>query len=221
MKILKWIASILVVLIVVFFTGAYPYPISHYYVMPDRYVRIQEMLTAKEKYDIKDFENMQADHYMVLTKEWAPLIVKTLSDKKLSRNEKKALSILQEWDFVACSDGIAPMVFHATVNEMVKNSFVVFNSLRSLMAPGRSPWFDDPDTPEVEGLEDMIGKSFREAVAYLNGQMGDNVDDWQWGKLHTLAFFHPFGKSSSLMGYFMNIGPFPMGGSFATANPQP
>jgi len=206
--------------------------------MPDRYVRIQEMLTAKEKYDIKDFENMQADHYMVLTKEWAPLIVKTLSDKKLSRNEKKALSILQEWDFVARTDGIAPMVFHATVNEMVKNSFqkrlgdqlygqyiknsfVVFNSLRSLMVPGRSPWFDDPDTPEVEGLEDMIGKSFREAVAYLNGQMGDNVDDWQWGKLHTLAFFHPFGKSSSLMGYFMNIGPFPMGGSFATANPQP
>jgi penicillin amidase len=216
----------------------YPYPISHYYVMPDRYVRIQEMITTKEKYDVKDFENMHADFYMILAEEWAPLIVKALSDKELSENEKKALSILQEWDFVARAGGIAPTVFHATVNEMVKNSFekrlgnhfyeqyiknsfVVFNSLRNLMARSRSPWFDDPDTPEVEGIEDMIGQSFNEAVAYLNGQMGDNVDDWQWGKLHTLTFYHPFGKSSSLMGYFMNIGPFPMGGSFATVNPQP
>ena len=51
--------------------------------------------------------------------------------------------------------------------------------------------------------------------------MGDKVVDWKWGKLHTLTIYHPLGKSSSLMGYFMNIGPFPMGGSFATVNPQP
>jgi len=216
----------------------YPYPISHYYAMPDRYVRIQEMITAKEKYDVKDFENMQADYYVVLAEEWTPVIIKALSEKELSEKEKKALSILQGWDFMADADGIAPTVFHATVNEMVKNSFkkrlgnqlyeqyiknsfVVFNALRNLMTQGRSPWFDDPDTLEVEGIEDMIAKSFKEAVAYLNGQMGDNVDDWQWGKLHTLTFYHPFGKSSSLMGYFMNIGPFPMGGSFVTVNPQP
>ncbi len=47
------------------------------------------------------------------------------------------------------------------------------------------------------------------------------MDDWKWGKLHTLTLYHPFGKSSSLMGYFMNIGPCPMGGSLATVNPQP
>ena len=216
----------------------YPYPISHYYLMPDRSVRIQDMITANEKYGVKDFEKMQADNYMVLAEEWTPLIVNALSDKKLSATEKKALSVLQEWDFVARADGIAPTVFHATLNEMVKNSFnkrlgdqlyeeyikssdVVFNALRRLMAPGQISWFDDPDTSEVEGVEEMIAKSFRQAVAYLEGQMGDKVDNWQWGNLHTLTFYHPFGKSSSLMGYFLNIGPFPMGGSFATVNPQP
>jgi penicillin amidase len=216
----------------------YPYPISHYYGMPDRYARIQEMITAKEKLDVKDFQRMHADYYMILAEEWTPLIVKSLYDKELSEKEKKALSILQGWDFVARADGIAPTVFHATINEMVKNSFkkrlgnqlyeqyiknsfVVFNSLRSLMVRGRSPWFDDPDTSKVEGINEIVVNSFKEAVAYLNGQMGDNMDDWKWGKLHTLTFYHPFGKSSSLMGYFMNIGPFPMGGSFATVNPQP
>ncbi len=84
--------------------------------------------------------------------------------------------------------------------QYIKNSFVVFNSLRSLMARGRSPWFDDPDTSKVEGINEIVVNSFKEAVAYLNGQMGDNMDDWKWGKLHTLTFYHPFGKSSSLMG---------------------
>jgi penicillin amidase len=206
--------------------------------MPDRFVRIEEMITAKDKFDVKDFEGMQADVYMVLAKEWIPIMLKFLSDDKLSEKEKKALSILKYWDFVAGPEGCAPTIFHATINEMVKNtfkkrlgnalygpyignSFIAFNALRNLMARGQSPWFDDPDTPEIEGIDELILKSFKTAVAYLNETMGSNIDAWKWGELHTLTFYHPFGKSSSLMGYFMNIGPFPMGGSFGTVNPQP
>ena len=51
--------------------------------------------------------------------------------------------------------------------------------------------------------------------------MGDKVDGWKWGQLHTLTIYHPLGKSSSLLGALLNIGPFPTGGSFATVNPQP
>ena len=93
--------------------------------------------------------------------------------------------------------------------------------MRVLIAQEQSVWFDDPDTQAVENLNEIIIKSFKEAIVYLDETMGSNVDDWQWGKLHTLTLYHPFGKSSSLMGYFMNIGPFPMGGSIATVNPQP
>jgi len=216
----------------------YPYPISHYYTMPDRYVRIEEMISAKEKFDVTDFERMQADFYMVLAREWASVMLKSLTDEKLSEKEITALSTLKDWDYVAKTESVAPTVFHATLNEMVKNTFkkrlgedyynqylenfdVVFNALRNLMTRGQSPWFDDPDTPEVEGLDEVIFKSFKEAVIYLDGQLGGKVDDWKWGKLHTLTFYHPFGKSSPLMGYFLNIGPFPMGGSFASVNPQP
>jgi penicillin amidase len=216
----------------------YPYPISHYYAMPDRYVRIQEMITAKDKFDVNDFEKMHADFYMVLAKEWVPLMLKSLSDAELSEKERKALSTLNKWDFVARVGSVASSVFHATINEMVKNTFkkrlgeelyqqylknnyVVFNAMRNLIARERSVWFDDSDTPKVEVLDDIIVKSFKQAVIYLEGQMGEKIDDWKWGKLHTLTLYHPFGKASSLMGYFMNIGPFPMGGSIVTVNPQP
>jgi penicillin amidase len=216
----------------------YPYPISHYYAMPDRFVRIQEMITAKKKLDTRDFADMHADFEVVLAREWVPLMVESLSGKQLAANEQKALSVLKEWDFVANSDGVAPSVFHATINRMVentvkkrlgealytqyiKNNYVAFNALRNLIAAGQSPWFDDPDTAETEGLSDVIAKSYSEAIAYLEQTLGPDVDQWQWGEIHTLTLYHPFGKSSALMGYFMNIGPYPMGGSIATVNPQP
>ena len=216
----------------------YPYPISHYYAMPDRFVRIEEMITAKQKFDTQDFAKMQVDFYVVLAKEWVPMMLEALSAKQFSEKEKKAIAALKNWNFVAGTEDIAPSVFHATINEMVKNIFkkrlgedlygqylknkdVVFNAMRNLIVAGQSRWFDDPDTAEVEGINDIIGKSFTEAIVYLDEKMGSNVDDWKWGKLHTLTLYHPFGKSSSLMGYFMNIGPYPMGGSIATVNPQP
>ena len=216
----------------------YPYPISHYYTMPDRFVRIEEMITAKQKFGTQDFTEMQVDFYVVLAKEWVPMMLASLSGKQFSENEKKAIAALKNWNFVAGTEDIAPTVFHATINAMAKNTFnkrlgedlygqylknkdVVFNAMRNLVAAGQSRWFEDPDTAEVEGISDIIGKSFTEAIIYLEEKMGSNVDDWKWGDLHTLTLYHPFGKSSSLMGYFMNIGPNPMGGSIATVNPQP
>jgi penicillin amidase len=218
----------------------YPYPISHYYTMPDRFVRIKEMITAKQKFDTQDFTKMQADFYVVLAKEWVPMMLASLSlsGTQLSENGKKAKAALKNWNFVAGAEDIAPTIFHATINAMVKNTFkkrlgedlygqylknkdVVFNAMRNLIAANQSVWFDDPDTAEKESINDIVGKSFTEAVLYLEEKMGSNVDDWKWGDLHTLTLYHPFGKSSALMGYFMNIGPNPMGGSLATVNPQP
>ncbi len=216
----------------------YPYPISHYYVMPDRFVRIQEMITQKEKLDLNDFSKMQADFFVVLARDWMPIILATLSTEELSLQEEKALETLKEWDFRARAEGIAPTVFHATINEMVaktfrkrlgdelyhqyiKNISVTFNAMRNLIAQKNSPWFDDPQTPSVEGMREVIRQSFKEAVKYLEDRMGSDVTEWKWGKLHTLTFYHPFGRASRLMAFFINIGPFPMGGSMATVNPQP
>jgi penicillin amidase len=216
----------------------YPYPISHYYAMPDRFVRIKEMITAREKLDTRDFAGMQADLYVELAKDWVPMMLASLSGNQLTESEKKAMAFLKNWNFVAGAAEIAPTVFHATVNEMVKNTFkkrlgedlyaqyiqdkdMVFNAMRNLIAADESTWFDDPDTAQKEGIKDVISQSFSAAIVYLVEKMGSNVKDWKWGDLHTLMFYHPFGKSSSLMGYFMNIGPFAMGGSFATVNPQP
>ena len=112
----------------------YPYPISHYYTMPDRFMRIKEMITAKQKFDTQDFAKMQSDFYVVLAKEWAPMILAAQFDKPLSETEKKAKAALKDWNFVAGTEDIGPTVFHATINEMVINTFKKTARRRSLRA---------------------------------------------------------------------------------------
>jgi len=216
----------------------YPYVISNYYAMPDRYVRITEMLTEKDTLSVADFERMHADFVVVLAREWAPIFVDHLSDKKLNENEAAALESLRQWDYNATPDAIAPTVFHATLQALIKNvlkkrlgtelyeqyignEYVAFNALREMVKKGDSIWFDNPDTNDVEDMDAVITKSFKEAVAYLEKEMGGNPKRWDWGKLHTLTLHHPFGKSSPVMGFFLDRGPYPMGGSIATVNPMP
>ena len=122
------------------------------------------------------------DFYVVLAKDWVPMMLASLSlsGTQFSENEKKAMAALKKWNFVAGTEDIAPTIFHATINAMVKNTFknrlgddlyaqyiknkdVVFNAMRNLIAAGESTWFDDPDTAEREGVNDIIGKSFRDA----------------------------------------------------------
>jgi penicillin amidase len=216
----------------------YPYVLSNNYATPDRYIRISEMLTAKDKLDTSDFEEIQSDTYVVLARDWVPVMIDVLSDAELSDREAAALELLKEWDFVATPESVAAAIFHASTNSIVKrtfknrpgdelydlyinNKYIVFNSLREMFRKGESIWFDDPNTEEVEDLDFVITMSFKDAVAYLESEMGSNIDDWAWGDLHTLTIYHPFGKESAIMGKFFNIGPFPMGGGLFTVNPAP
>jgi penicillin amidase len=217
---------------------SFSYPISHYYAMPDRFVRIGEMLTEKDSFDIADVQRMHADTHVLLAEEWVPVIFSAMEGRDLTDEEAAALDLLAGWDFDASLESGASVVFHATINSIVENTFrkrlgdelyylyidnsyIVFNTLRNMFSEGESPWFDDPDTAATEGLHDMIAASFSDAVEYLTGEMGSDVSRWTWGDLHTLTIYHPFGKQSKLLGSLFNIGPFPLWGSLSTVNPAP
>ncbi|MDO5724161.1 MAG: penicillin acylase family protein, partial [Flaviflexus sp.] len=47
-----------------------------------------------------------------------------------------------------------------------------------------SPWWDDPDTPEVEGRGEMMAIALDAAVADLHSQLGGPPASWRWGLLH-------------------------------------
>ncbi|MCP3952393.1 MAG: penicillin acylase family protein, partial [Desulfobacterales bacterium] len=217
--------------------AGYPHVITKYYATPDRFMRIQELLEKQERFGPADFENMLADTLIVMARDWMPLVHRALEEVDLSGLEKEVLQQMRGWDYFSGKDAVAPTVFNVFLNYLAENTFkqrlgetlyvyyltgdknIPFNVLRELIQKGDSVWFDDPETQEKEGLNDVLAKSFQDAVAFCEKKLGGNVHDWQWGKLHTLTIYHPFGKKSALLGKVFNRGPYPVGGSIFTVNP--
>ena len=51
----------------------------------------------------------------------------------------------------------------------------------------------------------------------LEEEIGKDMDDWKWGRIHQLTFEHVLGKKKPLDRIF-NLGPYPVGGSGLTVN---
>jgi len=215
--------------------GDYPYVISNLYAPPDRFVRISRMLCNSEKLSIDDFRRMQADEYMVMAETWAPLILSAVDPASADDLHRQALDTLRNWDFEADSAGIAPAIFHVLFQKTMEhmfaerlgdtlyqrwlvNAFIVHDAMYNLIGNAESAWFDDPATDGMETRDDVLRRSFDEAVVFLDSIFGDDMSAWTWGKLHHLTFLHPVGAHIPVLGGMMNVGPFHMGGASNTVN---
>ena len=80
---------------------------------------------------------------------------------------------------------------------------------------------DDVRTEDVtESFQDIVKKSFSDAMTALESEMGDRPEKWQWGKVHQLTLAHPVGQVKVMDLLFnLNRGPYPVGGSFHTVSP--
>jgi len=56
-------------------------------------------------------------------------------------------------------------------------------------------WFDDTNTPEVETRDDIIRKSFAEAIQILRTHLGNDEATWRWDAIHQLRVQHVFGQA--------------------------
>lgn len=83
-----------------------------------------------------------------------------------------------------------------------------------------SDWFDDVTTPDVkETRDDILRKSFHEAIEILTEKASPNDANWQWGKWHTLTVRHLFGqKSNDAVARFFNFETVPSIGTATTIN---
>lgn len=78
-----------------------------------------------------------------------------------------------------------------------------------------SVWWDDIETSEIEDRDAILKRSF--AAAYDEGlaKLGDDLDQWRWGDLHTITFRNAtLGNSGiSLIEGIFNRGPYATSGS--------
>ena len=114
-------------------------------------------------------------------------------------------------------DELGPDLF----GELVSSNIIARYHLYKLAETGKSAWCDDVTTPgKTESFDDDIRTAFTAAIDSISAQLGDNVDTWKWGDVHTLTIKHPMGDVEIVAKLFKpNLGPYPVGGSFHTVSP--
>jgi len=216
----------------------YPFYISHWFDQPHRIDRIREMLSEKQKYSVDDFSRMQLDQRSKLVEQMKGDIVAIAGNGGLSSRQQDALNRLSEWEGVMSGDSGAAAIFEAFYMKFMRNCFydemgdTLFdafttktimpkNAIDAIWKKKSSPWCDDVNTADVtENFNDMVQKSFKEAVEWLDDEMGGGPQGWKWEDIHALTLKHPMGNVWILDLLFnLNSETFPVGGSFHTVSP--
>lgn len=90
-----------------------------------------------------------------------------------------------------------------------------------LMSDPQNAWWDDVDTADVvETRDEIVIKSFGEAIEAISARLGEDPTAWKWGDLHTTTFVsNPLGLSGiAPIEKQVNRGPVPTSGSGVAVN---
>jgi penicillin G amidase len=215
--------------------NSYPYFISNLWEPPSRIERIDELLQARDKLSVEDFEHIQMDYYSYFAKDMIPFILHAYDSVPPPDSDiQTALSYFRNWNYQCTKDDVPTTLFHVFLTHLLKDTYeddmgdslfekyiffasIPYRNILELMHNPNSDIFDDVRTPTIEHRDDIIRKSMDETIEDLRNTLGGEIKSWQWGRLHTLTLRHPFGSRRPLNVIF-NIGPFSVGGSGTTVN---
>ena len=216
----------------------YPYYIGSWFAMPNRIDRIREMLEETDRHSIETFAQMHSDYTSKKAEKFTPVFVaaiETATDWNETRQE--ALNKLRNWNFILSRESQAASIFEIlyrkTAENLIKDDLpdelfrslmgtriLIENLMANILMVENSPWIDDQNTPETETWNDIVIRAFYETVAELTQELGPDVENWNWDKLHTFTVSHPLGVVKMLDKAFkLNRGPFGVPGSYHTVTP--
>ncbi len=210
----------------------YLYP--GYYLPEDRAKRIDQLLKANNSWTKLTAAKMITDNTSSVTPTVVQNLLPLINSASLSVIEKQALSTLKSWSGSNALDDVAPTIYNQWMYRILKNTledemgmdrfhmFMGTHLMKQVIAPlnsnANSVWWDNKITTKIkETRQQIVSKSFKEAIAALEKQLGASVQEWKWKNVHTVEHGHPLGTVSALRGYF-NVGPFPVDGSNEVIN---
>lgn len=206
----------------------YPYFLSANWADSFRHERIVQMLEEKERLSIEDFRRMQGDLLSLPALELVPRMLELEAEDEWSR---RALTFVRAWNHTVAADSVGACVFEVFYTHLLRKAleeklgswsdFYMGRGIHPLRPHGmfflvsaswllgrmkdRKKWFAG------RGWREAMEEALALAVGELRRLLGDDVSQWQWGRLHRQAFRHPLGQVRALSRLF-NRGPVPVGG---------
>jgi penicillin amidase len=190
--------------------GEYPYPLTHDWADPRRERRLTEVLTESARLSLADTRRLAADTHSLLAED---LRLYLLAAEPGSDLERRALEELRSWDLADEPDRVGATIFYTwqwrllrrlVADELGESLYAEYERIPlqefsiavEMVADPTNPWFDDRSTPEAEGRDQVVQKSFEDTVAWLAERLGPDPGTWNWGRLHSITFVHaPLGQS--------------------------
>lgn len=193
-----------------------------------RFDRIIERLNAVDSHTAQSVGDVQTDVLLLRGKRILPLILEDLKAQEgWSPLEKKALALLENWDYVSQPASPETAIFFTTYRKAVMKALadeVDKPAYEFILAQRYSTnvadlWFDDPEHPVWDDLgsqsrqtrRDVVAAAFRDAVKSLRRNQGSDPEAWRWGKLHRMQPAHFFG-GSKVVAKFLNLPRHEVGG---------
>jgi penicillin amidase len=215
----------------------YPYYLGNEFGTGDRAQRILELIEARDSLDVAYMQRMQFDQAAVP----ARLIGQVLGGLEVADAElSPVVAMMRRWDGELAADSPEASVYQVLVRRILEIALSdklgdlcvrysgkgptpllaevsMFGGrastwLRKALSQPHWHWFD---LGNGETRDDVLRLALRDTVDFLKDELGPNVQDWAWGRLHTLTYAHILGRVKPLDRLF-NRGPYPLGGDATT-----
>ncbi len=217
---------------------AYPHVLSHDWIDGFRAMRIEKQLLSRERHTVDEFAAMQMDVYSEPAQQLVALYADVEPSDPF---EVRALEHLRRWDYRLTAESIAATIFVELKRRLLQNVFgprlgplagcYVGSSTPSGIAGSAYParvtgflldllrradpaWLHPQEVDQrspFQSWTELKQASLSQAVLELRAMLGDDMDLWHWGRLHTVSFDHPLGQIKPLDRLFCR-GPYPIGG---------
>jgi penicillin amidase len=207
-----------------------------YYQPQDRAKRIVVLLEQKDDFTKEDVSTMIYDVKSSTVSKISQNLLKSVEQSKRTASERKAFSILENWDGSYLKTSVGPTIYNrflyeflnATYKDELGDSFELFiNSqlqdqvLSSQIDRESSIWWDNvSSTDKIETRSDIINLAFKNSIGFLQNQLGEHIDDWTWNRVISVEYKHTIGKAGDLLRSFFNVGPFETIGGNEVINNQ-
>lgn len=202
----------------------YPYIFSTHYGEPWRAVRVEQLIRELAPLSMDDMKRIQNDVHVSHADWLIPIIARAVERKQPSDPlALRAWDELRSWDREASLEATAPAIFYRFNDELFRNMVAdelgkgykqfepegyPYMALNLWLERGSSPFADDVRTKNVvEDFDDMIVRSLHDAMSYTIKKYGRDPDDYRWGKVHWIKFYHPLALAGAYKS--LTVGPFP------------
>ena len=208
----------------------YPFFITNQWAQPYRQMRILDLLHGRENLTVEDMIEIQTDNKNLEAVEFLPAMLYVLGGLELSSRAEEAISHLNNWDYFDEIDRIGATIFNIWMREIQvylfqdsisddmwhlfrrRSSFVNELFRRNLNAE-HVIWIE-----ENGGMEHVLITTLENTISQIESMHGRNMNRWQWGNFHQVAFRHPLSSVSPLHLLFNPRGRVAAPGSGVTVN---